>query len=325
MAAVRDGMSIAEAVRVFGVSRGSVRNWKARFDTGGAVGLDSGTPGRRVGEQTKLSTSEADALVGSIVDYEPDDLELGGKLWTRRKVCVLAERLFGVSFTEQGMGKLLRRMGFSFQGSDKRAIEADPEAMREWVEETYPALRERARSEGAVVLFGDQVGVRSDQLSGRTWGRKGQTPTTARTGNRFGLSAMSTISTRGDLHFTILRDKFNAEVFIVFLDRLLGQFEEKIHLVVDGHSAHRAKKVAEWVADRNDRIELHFLPAYAPHPGPDELAGADLKHTLADQVITDRAQMERSVRACFHRVQKLPTRVLSYFQAPHTKYVSSTL
>jgi transposase len=151
MAAVGDGMSSAEAVRVFGVSRGSVRNWKARLNNGGALSLDSGTPGRRVGEQTKLSASEAEALVGSIVDYEPDALELGGKLWTRRKVCVLAERLFGASFTEQGMGKLLRRMGFSFQRPDKRAIEADPEAIREWVQATYPALRERARSEGAVV------------------------------------------------------------------------------------------------------------------------------------------------------------------------------
>lgn len=108
MAAVRDSMSTADAVRVFGVSRGSVRNWKARFNTGGAVGLDSGTPGRRVGEQTKLSTSEAEAeaVVGSVVDYEPNTLDLGGKLWTRRKVCVLAERLFGVSFTEQGIDHL---------------------------------------------------------------------------------------------------------------------------------------------------------------------------------------------------------------------------
>ena len=325
MAAVGDGMSVAEAVRVFGVSRGSVRNWKARFGSGGAAGLDSGVPGRRAGEQTKLSVSETDALVGSIIDYEPEALELGGKLWTRRKVCVLAERLFGVSFTDQGMGKLLRRMGFSFQRPDKRAMEADPEAMREWVEDTYPALRKRARSEGAVILFGDQVGVRSDQLPGRTWGRKGQTPTVARTGNRFGLSAMSTISTRGDLHFTVLRDKFNAEVFIAFLDRLLGQFEEKIHLVVDRHSAHRAKKVREWVAKRPDRIELHFLPAYTPHLNPDELVNADLKRTLADQIITDRAQMERSVRAFFHRIQKLPAHVLDYFQAPHTKYASSTI
>jgi transposase len=176
-----------------------------------------------------------------------------------------------------------------------------------------------------VILFGDQVGVRSDQLAGRTWGRKGQTPTVARAGNRFGLSAMSTISTRGELHFTVLRERFNAEVFLVFLDRLLGQFEEKIHLVVDGHSAHRAKKVREWVAERPDRIELHFLPAYAPHLNPDELVNADLKRTLADQVITDRAQMEQAVRTFFHRVQKLPDRVLGYFQAPHTKYAGSTI
>ncbi|SDD78059.1 transposase [Glycomyces harbinensis] len=116
-----------------------------------------------------------------------------------------------------------------------------------------------------MILFCDQVGVRSDQLAGRTWGRKGQTPTLARTGNRFGISAMSAISPRGEMHSTVLRDKFNAEVFIAFLDRLLGRFEEKIHLVVDGRSAHRAKKVRDWIAERPDRIELHFPPVYAPH------------------------------------------------------------
>ncbi|WP_373897061.1 helix-turn-helix domain-containing protein [Glycomyces algeriensis] len=46
-----------------------------------------------------------------------------------------------MSFTEQGMGKLLRCMGFSFRLPDKRAIEADPEAMREWVEVTSGVAR----------------------------------------------------------------------------------------------------------------------------------------------------------------------------------------
>jgi hypothetical protein len=136
-------------------------------------------------------------------------------------------------------------------------------AMREWVEETYPALRERARSEGAGVLFGDQV--RGALRPARRAHLRSQGPDTDRGAdrNRFGLSAMSTISTRGELHFTVLNQSFNAEVFIAFLHRLLGQFEEEIHLVVDGHPAHRAKKVVDWVARRPDQIELHFLPAYA--------------------------------------------------------------
>lgn len=237
----------------------------------------------------------------------------------------LSERLFGVSCTEQDMGKLLRRMGFSFQRPDKRAVEAGPEPMRVWVEETFPAIREQARTEGAAVLFGDQAGVRSEQLSGRAWGREGPTPTVARAGNRFGLNAMSTISTAGELHFTVVRESFNAGTFIAFLERLLGHFDQKIHLIVDGHCAHRATIVRQWVERRSERIELHLLPSYAPHLNPDELVNADLKRHLADQVITDRDQMERSARSFFHRVQKLPARVLGYFQAPQVKYASSTV
>jgi hypothetical protein len=54
-------------------------------------------------------------------------------------------------------------------------------------------------------------------------------------------------------------------------------------------------------------------------------AGSCGQRTLADQVITERVQMEQAVRTFFHRVQKLPDRVLGYFQAPHTKYASSTI
>ncbi|WP_156037350.1 helix-turn-helix domain-containing protein [Glycomyces tenuis] len=96
MAAVGDGMSTAEAVRVFGVSRGSVRNWRARFDTGGAAGLSSGTPGRRDGEQTKLSASEAWALVESIIDslqrVTSDD--------RMREICFVKTALFKLSRAE---------------------------------------------------------------------------------------------------------------------------------------------------------------------------------------------------------------------------------
>lgn len=323
MGALRDGMTGAEAQRVFGVSEGSIRNWRNRFAAGGVEGLESGRPGRRAGDGAKLTPSQAQALVEALVVFTPEQLELGGLLWTLRKVAELSRRLFGVSFTEQGMGNMLRRMGFSFQRPDRRAIEADPEAMRVWVEQTYPALAARAKAEDAVVLFADQVGVRSDHLSGRTWGRRGQTPTLARSGKRFSLNAMSTISPRGAVHFTVFKGRFATPQFLEFLTRLLRQHSEKIHLVLDGHPVHRSKAVTDWVAQRPDRIELHFLPPYAPHLNPDELVNADLKRTLADQIITTRDQMNTAVRSFFHRIQKLPDHVRGYFRAPHTMYAST--
>ncbi|MFF3608388.1 winged helix-turn-helix domain-containing protein [Streptomyces sp. NPDC002463] len=93
------------------------------------------------------------------------------------------------------MGKYLKRWGLSFQRPDKRAVEQDAEAVRIWREETWPAIRARAKVEDGEVLFADQVGIRSDQVTGRTWGAKGRTPVVRRAGNRFSVNAMSAIST----------------------------------------------------------------------------------------------------------------------------------
>lgn len=324
MAAVRDGMSEAEAARVFGVSRNSIRSWKSRFEAGGVKGLVSGRPGSKAGEHTRLTPAEEAALVDAVIDFEPEDLGLGGKLWTRKKVVWLAHQLFDVWFTEQGMGKLLRRLGLTFQRPDKRAIEADPEAMKEWTDVTFPAIRAKASAEGGVVLFGDQVGVRSQRLSGRTWGRRGQTPVVKRTGKRLNINAMSAISLRGDVRFTVFRGEFNSVVMIRFLQRLIGQFDQKIHLILDRHSVHRSKDTRKWLDDHAERIQVHFLPSYAPHLNPDELVNADLKRTLADLDLANLNQMEAAVRSFFRSIQKRTSHVISYFHAPHIKYTCST-
>lgn len=153
------------------------------------------------------------------------------------------------------MGKYLKRWWLTFQRPDKRAVEQDPETVRVWHEETWPAIRARAKEENADLLFGDQVGARSDQATGRTWGAKGQTPVVRRTGNRFSVNEMSAISTRGRTHFTVFTESFDAKVMCRFLARIIGHFDRKVHLIVDRHSAHRSKTVQAWLADYKDEIE----------------------------------------------------------------------
>ncbi|MFE5513840.1 transposase [Streptomyces sp. NPDC056529] len=133
-----------------------------------------------------------------------------------------------------------------------------------WHQETWPKIHAKAKAKGSEILFAGQIGIRSDQVTGRTWGEKGRTSMVRRSGNRFSVKAMSGISTRGRMHFMVFAESFTAQVMCRFLDRLAGYFDHKVHLVVNRHSAHHSKKVRGWLAAHPDDVELHFLPRTRP-------------------------------------------------------------
>ncbi|MGW9122738.1 IS630 family transposase [Streptomyces sp. NPDC055663] len=311
-----------EVAALFKVSARAVDNWWAKWQAGGRDALLSRTRGRRAGEHQVLSEAEQAAVRQAVLDHTPCDLGLSGQLWTRGQIGELIFKLYRVRFTEPGVGKYLKRWGLTFQRPDKRAVEQDPEAVRLWHEETWPAIRARAKAENGEVLFADQVGIRSDQVTGRTWGAQGRTPVVRRTGNRFSVNAMSAISPRGRMHFMVFTESFDAKVMCHFLARLVRHFDHKVHLVVDRHSAHRSKAVRAWLADHQDEIELHFLPSYSPELNPDELVNADLKRSLPHtQRARNWAELATETRRFFHRRQRQPHIVTGYFKAPHVRYV----
>jgi hypothetical protein len=87
----------------------------------------------------------------------------------------------------------------------------------------YPRIKALAKRENAEIYFGDAAHMRSDHHSGRTWGKKGETPIVASTGARYGMSLISAITARGHMRFMIKeKGGVNADVFIEFLKRHLG-------------------------------------------------------------------------------------------------------
>jgi hypothetical protein len=156
-------------------------------------------------------------------------------------------------------GRYLRGWGFSPQKPQRRALEQNPVAVARWLDEEYPAVRAQARQEGGVVLWLDEMGVRSDAAAGRSWAPIGQTPVIKRTGKRFRVNMLSAISNAGMLRFRLFVGSFNGPVFIDFLRRLLRDCGgRRVHLIVDGHPVHHAKRVSAWVARHAEQIELHF-------------------------------------------------------------------
>ncbi|MFF4346223.1 transposase [Streptomyces sp. NPDC001530] len=72
----------------------------------------------------------------------------------------------------------------------------------------------------------------------------------------------------------------------------------KVRLVVDGHTVHRSDAVRDWLSDHPDRIELHFLPSYAPELNADELANADLKRKPSATIRPCSSPVRRGSARC---------------------------
>jgi transposase len=280
--AVLGGMTQAAAARVFSVHRNAVNRWVKRYREGGFQGLAEQRRGRRPGEQAALSQWQQQQVMALVRNSTPDQLGLSEFLWTRDAVTELIASRYGVWLARTTVGGYLRGWGFSPQRPQHRALKQNPAAVRRWLAETYPAICAQARREGGLVLWLDEMGVRSDAASGRSWAPVGQTPVIKRTGKRFRVNMISAVSNAGLLRFRLFVGSFNGQVFIDVLRRLLRDCgERKVHLIVDGHPVHRAKLVSAWVARYAERIELHFLPGYSPELNPVELLNHDVKANAA--------------------------------------------
>src|SRR6266545_3438889 len=188
--AVLDGMPQAEAARVFGVHPNAVNRWVKRYREGGWAGLAERRRGRRAGEQAALSAGQQREVIALVRDSTPDQLGLPGFLWTREAVAELIAQRYGVWL-------------FSPQKPKHRALEQDPAAVARWLAEEYPAIVQAAKRDGGVVVWLDEMGVRSDVAAGRSWAPVGQTPVIKRTGKRFGVNLISAISNQGRLRFRL--------------------------------------------------------------------------------------------------------------------------
>src|ERR687897_1873090 len=182
----------------------AVNRWIKRYREGGFQGLAERRRGRRPGEQPALSASQQEEVVALVRDATPDELGLAGFLWTRDAVAELIAQRYGLWLARTTVGAYLRGWGFSPQKPQHRALEQNPVAVARWLKEEFPAICAQARREGGVVLWLDEMGVRSDAAAGRSWAPVGQTPVIKRTGKRFRVNMLSAISNAGMLRFRLL-------------------------------------------------------------------------------------------------------------------------
>jgi transposase len=264
---VQSGESPEAVINALGFSRSCIYTWLALYRSGGWGALKA-----RVlkGRPRKISAAQMKWLYQTVTGKNPLQFRFEFALWTREMIRMLLREEFSLKLSVNSVGRLLRQLGLSCQRPLFRATEQNPERVRCWRDQEFPAIRPLAKRAGAVILFGDEAGVRSDYHAGTTWGAKGKTPVVPRTGSRSSVNMLSAVSARGELRFMLVKGRVNGAVFAEFLRRLMHNAERPVFLILDGHSLHRSRPVRDFVASQEGKLRLFFLPPYSPELNPDE-------------------------------------------------------
>ena len=285
-----------------------------RFAERGAAGLETGPPGPEPGHGRFLDAGQEAEARDLIRRHTPDELGLPFALWSRAAARELIWQRFGARLAVRTMGTYLARWGFTAQKPLRRAYEQDPAAVRRWLRRDYPAIAARAKAERGTIFWGDETGLRSDDVRGRSYAPRGRTPEVRVNHRRANLGLISAVTNRGELRWMVLGGAIKAPDLLRFLARLVRDADGKVFLILDRLPVHRSAKVCAWLAGREAEIEVFYLPGYSPELNPDEGINGDLKQAVTRrEPARGEAQLKRAVVGHMHKLSKLPDRVRSFF------------
>ncbi len=315
---VKEGEAPSDVIKSYGLCRTTIYKWLKAERRGGAAALKAR---KHPGRKPALAPRQKLQVRRWINGKDPRQYGFDFGLWTRQIVAALIAQKFGVRLGVTAVGRLLAELDITPQKPLRRAYERDPVAIERWTASEFPRLRARAKRDGAKIFFLDEAGVRSDQVLGRTWGLRGQTPEVATSGRRQSVSAISAVNARGEFWYEIYTERLNAVRFVELLKHFMRGRRTPVFLVLDGHPAHIANVVAEYVQRLVGRLELHFLPGYAPELNPDEFVWNHLKRQGVSKTPLRRDESLRNrVQSDLERIQSRPPLVRSFFHAPSVAY-----
>jgi transposase len=318
------GFSEADVADLLGVSRETVSRWWTAYAAGGLDAVPGDRTGRPVGSGRALSDEQARRIRDRIDEQSPGELGIAAAVWSRKAVRDLIRQEFAIDMPVRTVGEYLKRWGYTAKVPRRHAKDQDPDEVDRWLERTYPAIEARAALEDAEIHWCDETGARADQPPRRGYAREGDPARVEVPKPHIRMNLVATITNEGEVHFLTSKESMTGALFVTFLEKLLSETARKVFLILDRLPAHEAKVVADWVAEHGDRIELFWLPKYAPERNADEYLNNDLKGAIgAEGLPESQGELRSRIEWFMGRLLQLPEHVRSYFRHPCVQYAAS--
>ena len=154
--------------------------------------------------------------------------------------------------------------------------------------------------------------VSNCEIVERGFSPKGRPPVLPVETKRQRVNMISAISSQGKFRFMVYQETMNQQRLIRFMELLVCSSKQKAFLILDNLRVHHGKLVAAWLKRHTDKIEVFFLPPYAP----EYILGEYLNHVL--KIFVHSEQLPYTTEDISHKIQSF-MRKLQH----HPPYVSN--
>ncbi len=319
------GKSRVEIEELTGVNQSAVSRIWQNFLKDGLAGIKPQKRGRKKGKNFLLSSDQEREIRQTIISKAPNQLKMAGFLWTLSKISQYIWDTYRKKVSIRSLSNYMRRWGLTCQRPTKRACGQDIARIDKFKREEYPEIAKRAKAENADIYWGDETGVSNQENYERGFAERGHPPVLPVETKHERVNMISAITNQGHTRFMVYEETMNQRLLLDFMRRLVAESDRKVFLILDNLRVHHGKIVAAWLAENKDKIEVFFLPPYAPESNPDEYLNHALKLDVhSGDLPKSKKDIKHKIQSFMRRLQHNKEKVSSFFNHKNLTFIRAT-
>lgn len=312
---IKSGVSISIIANSFNVTERAIYRWlrKSKID-----GLKSLKSTKATGPESFLTEKELSKLC-KLIRSPATELGYSTDLWSGPRIRHLIKHEFGIEYHVKHMPRLLKWLGLELKFPERRALEQDPKAVREWKKNRFPEILKYAKKKRALLFYADEAIISLIPYVGKTWAFPNKKPIVRVSGKRGqNIGVTAAVNQQGRMCFELTKEKerFTAKVFIRFIKKMRRENPDRnVVLIVDGAPVHTAKIVKKFMVENSSWLRLEILPAYSPELNPTEKSWRFLKtKKLNGSTVLNKEELRDQTKKMIKQIKKDKNRVSSFFK-----------
>lgn len=254
-----------EVAEILGRKYDTILEWVKAYNEHGLEGLEMNKPS---GRPASLGGEQLNELKHD-VQCSPRSFGMKFSNWNCKNLSWWIKKKFFVSLCAERIRQILHDLGFVLIKPSYRYVLADKYERKRFLRRFRRKFTGLTKHD--LLMFLDEASVKQHPNVQPKWALQGSKEFVCTYGNHAKIHVFGAISHVLGKAFHIKSKKLNSDVFIVFVERLMALNPDRhLVLVTDNAPWHKSRKVENFLASVNTKVEVLWLPAYSPDFNPIE-------------------------------------------------------